>query len=142
MYFEQQVKQINLEKKKQLENNQRVKERNVKTAIFNLRIFSSTKKNTEKERCNGCLAAQIIDNRMHIDLTRSITSRHAATVKRVFDRARDPQRMWISRDYHKNETWTKTFLLHRQFLWKKMLFKTTKKEKGFSKKIKKISFFF
>ena len=47
-YFEEQMKQINLEKKKQLENNQRVKERNVKTAIFNLRIFFSTKKKHRK----------------------------------------------------------------------------------------------
>ena len=34
MYFEERVKQRNQGKKKQLENNQRVKERNVKTAIF------------------------------------------------------------------------------------------------------------
>ena len=38
---------------------------------------------------------------MHMDLTRSTTSRHAPIVKRTFNRARDPQRMWISRDYHK-----------------------------------------
>ena len=37
-----------------------------------------------------------------------------------------------------NEIWTKTFLWHKQFLCKKMLFKTTKKENKNSKKTKKI----
>ena len=87
-----------------------VEERNVKTAIFNLRIFFSTKKTQKKERCNGCRAAEINDNRMHMDLTRSTTSQHAAMVKRAFDRARDPQRMWISRDYHKMRYGQKHFL--------------------------------
>ena len=66
-----------------------------------------------------------------MDLTRSTTSRYAAMVRRVFDRARDPQRMWISKKKkkHQNQMWTKTFLLQRQFLWKRMLFKKTKKKK-------------
>ena len=94
-----------------------------------MRTFFS-KKHRKKERCNGCLAADINDNRMHMDLTRSTTSQHAAMVKRAFDRARDPQRMWISRDYHKNETWTKTFLLHKQFFVEKDVIQNNKIGKG------------
>ena len=116
-------------KKNQLENNQRVKERNVKTAIFLTWEFSfqTTKK---KEICNGCLAAEINDNRMHMDLTRSTTSRHAAIVKRTFERARDPQRMWISRDYHKMRYGQKHFCYKSNFCGKRCSSKQEKRKKG------------
>ena len=127
------MKQRTQEKKKQLENNQRVKERNVKTAFFfNVRTFFSNK-TQKKERCNGRPAAEINDNRIHMDLTRSTTSRHAAIVKRVFDRARDPQRVWISRDYHEMRQGQKHFCYKGHFCGKGCCSKQQKKgEKGFS----------
>ena len=45
--------------------------------------------------CDGCPAAEMKDNWMHINFTRTTTARHAAMVKRAFIRACDPQRMWI-----------------------------------------------
>ena len=36
---------------------------------------------------------------MHMDLPRSTTSRHAVMVKRAFNRARDPQRMWMLKKF-------------------------------------------
>ena len=105
-----------------------------------MRTFFSKKKTQKRERCNGCLAAEINDNRMHMDLTRSTTPRYAAMVKRVFDRARDPQRMWISRDYHKMRCGQKHFCYTSNFLWKRMLFK--KKEKENERRSKKSFFFF
>ena len=78
---------------------------------------------------------------MHMDLTRSTTSRHAAIVKRTFNRARDPQRMWISRDYHKMRCGQKHSCVKSNFCGKNVIQNNKKGEKGFSKKIKKISFF-
>ena len=83
----------------------------------------------KETRCNGCPAAEINDNRMHMDRTRSTTSRHAAMVKRTFNRARDPQRMWISRDYHKMRYGQKHFCVKSNFCVERMLFKTTEKRR-------------
>ena len=116
-------------KKNQLENNQKVKERNVKTAIFLTWEFSFQKQR-KKERCKGCLAAEINDNRMHMDLTRSTTSRHATMVKRTFERARDPQRMWISRDYHEMRYGQKHFCYKGNFCGKNVIQNNQKRWKG------------
>ena len=61
-------------------------------------IIKKTKKQLVNNRKCQRISAEINDNWMHIDLTASTTSttsRHAAMVKKAFDRARDPQRMWI-----------------------------------------------
>ena len=127
--------------KKQLENNHRVKERNVKTAFFEQENFLFKKKNTEKRRSNGCLADEINDNRMHMDLTRSTTSRQAAIVKRVFDRARNPQRMWISRDYHKMRHGQKHFCDKSNFWGKGCSSRKTDFNQKIRKMIKELHFF-
>ena len=101
-------------KKKPLENNEKGQRKKCKDSYF-LTWELSFQKTKKKERCNGCPAAEINDNRMHMDLTRSTTSRHAAIVKRVFERARDPQRMWISRDYHEMRYGQKHFCYKGNF---------------------------
>ena len=53
------------------------------------------KKRKEMGWCTECPGAEINDKWVHTDLTRSPTSRHAAMVKRAFNRARDPQRVRI-----------------------------------------------
>ena len=65
---------------------------------------------------------------MHIDLTRSTTSRHATMVKRVLDRARDPQRMWISRDYHEMRYGQKHVCVKSNFCGKRCYSKQQKKD--------------
>ena len=114
-----------------------------------MRIFFSNNKE-KRERCNGSSAAEINDNRMHMDLTRSTTSRHAAIVKRTFNRARDPQRMWISRDYHKMRYGQKHVCVKSNFCGKRCYSKQqnflrrsnkshfSRKKKDFKKQIRKM----
>ena len=108
--FEEQVNRRN--QQKQLEKNKRVKGRHWKKKIWEV-------KRGEKRRkmgwCNACPGAEINDKWVQIDLTRSTTSRHAAMVKRDFNRARDPQRVRIL----KSVFFCSSFLSGILFCWRK-----------------------
>ena len=106
--------------------------------FFYMRIFFSN--NKEKKMMQRM--SEINDNRMHMDLTRSTTSRHAAIVKRTFERARDPQRMWISRDYHKMRYGQKHFCYKGNFCGKRCSSKQEKKVKRDFLRRSKNQFFF
>ena len=107
--------------------------------FFKRENFLFKKKTQKKERCNGCAAAEINDNTIYMDLTRSTTSRHAAMVKRAFNRARDPQRMWISRDYHKMRYGQKHFCYTGSFCGKGCYSKQQKRKRNF---LRRSIFFF
>ena len=82
--------------KKHLLNKKKVKGRNLEKLVFWTlgRVISKNEKEKRRETawCNGCPTAEINDTWLHTDLTRSTTSRRTAMVKRLFNRARDPQR--------------------------------------------------
>ena len=88
--FEELVKRNNQEK--QLEKNKKGQR---KTLTEREERWREEKKRREMDWCNECPGAEINDKWVHIDLTRSTTSRHAAMVKRAFNRARDPHRVRI-----------------------------------------------
>ena len=143
MYFEEQVKQINLEKKKQLENNQKVKERNVKTAIFNLRIFFSTKKKTEKREMQrmSCGPNQWQQNAHRPNSLNNVTTR-SNSQESLRSRARSSTHVDFKRLPTKMRHGQKHFCYTGNFCGKRCYSKQQKKEKVFSKKIKKTVFFF
>ena len=84
---------------KNWKKNKRAKKDIYRTFFYNEAWLKKRREKQKKRRemawCNGCPAAEMNDNWMRTDFTRSTTSRHAAMVKRAFLRARDPQRVWI-----------------------------------------------
>ena len=128
----------NMRREKKRTGNMRIKARRWKEeeVVFAQCFFFEEQvkqKRRETAWCNGCPTAEINDNWMHMDLTRSTTSRHAAMVKRAFNRARDPQRMWILKKFWKNQMiffWTEPPLLF-------FLFKVFPSLKKFQKKVQK-----
>ena len=82
---------------KKLEKEQKGKERHSQNIFYNEAFLKRTKRKAEKKLRDGLMqqmsAAEINDSWMHIDWTRSTTSRHAAMVKSAFNRARNPQRV-------------------------------------------------
>ena len=130
--------------KKPLENNEKGQRKKCKDSYFlTWELSFQKKKNTKKREMQGmsCGRDQWQQNAHGPNSLHYVTTR-SNSQESLRARARSSTHVDFKR-LPRNDIWTKTLLLQRQLLWKECLFKTTKKgEKGFSKKIKQISFFF
>ena len=124
-----------------LENNQRVKARNVKTAIFWTWELSVQKKQKKREMQRISRGRDQWQQNAHGPNSLNYVTTRSNGQERVFNRARNPQRMWISRDYHKMRHGQKHCVTKANFVEKDVIQNNKKRWKGIFKEDPKNNFF-